>query len=264
MKTITLTTDFGNDDPFDGVMKGVILNIYPDAQIVDLTHNIAPQDIYQANFLLSECYQYFPKGTIHVCVVDPGVGSQRKPVLVETKNCFFIGPDNGLFTSILDKEEVVTVVELTEKKYWLEKVSQTFHGRDIFAPVAAHLAKHTVEMSRCDVSAFGKKISKQNLIRLKLNKAIKTENGFNGIIQYIDHFGNLISNIPNDSVNGKILGDIKNHSFGGLVQSFADADKNTLTAIKGSSGYIELFIFKDNAQKYTDAKVCDEIKIKFM
>lgn len=258
MKIITLTTDFGNDDPFDGVMKGVILNIRPDAQIVDLTHNIAPQDIYQANFLLSECYQYFPKSTIHVCVVDPGVGSQRKPILIETKNCFFIGPDNGLFTSILEKEEIVSVIELTEKKYWLPKISQTFHGRDIFAPVAAHLA------NGIELKSFGNKINEKDLIRLKLNKAVKTENGFNGIVQYIDHFGNLISNIPNDSVNGKILGNIKSYDFGGLVQSFADADKNTLTAIKGSSGYIELFVFKDNAQKYTDAKVCDEIKINFM
>lgn len=264
MKIITLTTDFGNDDPFDGVMKGVILNICSDAKIVDLTHNIAPQDIYQANFLLSACYEYFPKGTIHVCVVDPGVGSQRKPILIETKNYYFIGPDNGIFTSVIEKEEVINVIELTEKKYWLPKVSQTFHGRDIFAPVAAHLSKHTAEISQWDVSPFGKKISDQSLIRLSLNKAVKRENGFNGIIQYIDHFGNLISNIPNESVNGKISGKIKNFNFNGLVESFANANKNTLTAIKGSSGYIELFIFKDNAQKYIDAKICDEITIEFI
>lgn len=258
MNIITLTTDFGNDDPFDGVMKGVILNLCHNAQIVDLTHNIAPQDIYQANFLLSECYQYFPKGTIHVCVVDPGVGSQRKPILIETENYFFIGPDNGLFTSILEKENVLSVIELTEKKYWLAKVSQTFHGRDIFAPVAAHLA------NGIELKSFGNKINEKDLIKLKLNKAVKAENGFNGIIQYIDHFGNLVSNIPNDYIDGKISGNIRTYNFSGLVQSFADATKDTLTAIKGSSGYIELFVFKGNAQKYTDAKVCDEIRISFI
>ena len=116
MPIITLTTDFGNDDPFDGVMKGVILGICPNVEIVDLTHNISPQDIYQANFLLQSCYEYFPKGTIHICVVDPGVGSLRKPILIETKKYYFIGPDNGIFTGIAEKEEIKTVIELTEKK----------------------------------------------------------------------------------------------------------------------------------------------------
>lgn len=258
MSIITLTTDFGNDDPFDGVMKGVILNISPNVRIVDLTHNISPQDIYQANFLLSACYEYFPKGTIHICVVDPGVGSYRKPVLIETKNYLFIGPDNGLFTSILEKEEVLTVVELNEKKYWLPNISQTFHGRDIFAPVAAHLA------NGISVKDLGKEIKSKDLIKIELNKYKKSEEGFAGIIQYIDHFGNLISNIPNDSINEKVSGNIKNQSFTGLVQNFAEAEKNKLTAIKGSSGYIEIFVFKDNAQKFTGASIGDAVEIRLM
>ncbi len=256
MNIITLTTDFGNDDPFDGVMKGVILNICPEVEIVDLTHNISPQDIYQANFILQACYEYFPQGTIHVCVVDPGVGSQRKPVLIQTKKYFFIGPDNGLFTSISEKEEIVDVFELNEKKYWLEKVSNTFHGRDIFAPVSAHLAKGV------DISSLGKRIKKEDLVTLNLNKPVKTEKGFKGIIQYIDHFGNLISNIPENFVNGKITGKVKNKTFEGLVNNFAEAKDNSLTAIKGSSGYIEFFIKKSNAKNFTSAEICDEVLIE--
>jgi S-adenosylmethionine hydrolase len=255
MPIITLTTDFGNDDPFDGVMKGVILNISPDVKIVDLTHNVLPQDIYQANFLLSACYHYFPEGTIHVCVVDPGVGSQRKPVLIQTKKYFFIGPDNGLFTSVLEKEEIVNVVELTEKKYWLSNVSQTFHGRDIFAPVAAHLTKGVA------VNDFGKQINRSDLVKLKINKPIKTDNGYKGIIQYIDHFGNLITNISSELINGKVKGKLKNHYFQDLVSSFAEAKNNTLTAIKGSSGYLELFVYKGNAQMFADLNVGDEVEI---
>ncbi len=257
MPIITLTTDFGNDDPFDGVMKGVILNICSKVKIVDLTHNISPQDIYQANFLLNSCYQYFPKKTIHVCVVDPGVGSLRKPILIETKNYYFIGPDNGLFTAILEKENIQNVYELTERKYWLKKVSQTFHGRDIFAPVAGHLANGIKPRQ------FGRKFKKENLVTLLTNKPIKTKIGYKGIIQYIDHFGNLITNIPNDGLPLTISGNFKKHSFKGPVSSFAKAILKQLTAIKGSSGYMELFIFKGNAAKYTHTNVGEKIEVKF-
>ncbi len=257
MPIITLTTYFGNDDPFDGVMKGVILNICPKANIVDLTHNISPQDIFQANFLLNSCYKYFPKKTIHVCVVDPGVGSQRKPVLIETKNYYFIGPDNGLFTSIIEKEEITNVFELTEKKYWLKRVSQTFHGRDIFAPVAAYLAAGTNQ------NKLGQKIHKKDLATLLLNKAIKSKTSYKGIIQYIDHFGNLITNLPNDDLPQSISGVYRKIKFKGLVKSFAQAIPQKLTAIKGSSGYMELFIFKGNAAKSTKAQIGDKIEITF-
>lgn len=262
MPIITLTTDFGNDDPFDGVMKGVILGICPRAEIIDLTHNISPQNIYQANFILQSCYQYFPKGTIHICVVDPGVGSLRKPVLIETKNYYFIGPDNGLFTGISEKEEIKNAIELTEKKYWLPNVSQTFHGRDIFAPVAAHLAKISVETPRWDVSIFGKSISKENLVKILIRKFVKNENGYEGIVQYIDHFGNLITNIPNNEIVKKVKGKIKQYAFDGLVDNFAEAKENELTAIKGSSGYMELFIYKGNAARLTNAQAGDNIEVK--
>ena len=228
MPIITLTTDFGNDDPFDGVMKGVILGICPQAEIIDLTHNISPQDIYQANFILQSCYQYFPKGTIHICVVDPGVDSLRKPILIE----------------------------LTEKKYWLPNVSQTFHGRDIFAPVAAYLAKGEKPIN------LGKSISKDNLVRLPTQKLIKNENGYEGIVQYLDHFGNIITNIPNKDIKDKITGKVKNFNFDRLVSNFAEGKETKLTALKGSSGYIELFVYKNNAAKLTSVSVGDIVDVK--
>ena len=257
MSIITLTTDFGNDDPFDGIMKGVILSICPNANIVDLTHNISPQDIYQANFLLSNCYQYFPSGTIHVCVVDPGVGSLRKPILIKTKIYFFIGPDNGIFTSIIEKEEVINSIELTNKKYWLPNVSQTFHGRDIFAPIAAHLANGE------NISNLGNQIKKEDLVRLLIQKSVKNKDGITGIVQYIDHFGNLITNIPNADIPSKITGKVKAFNFDGLVSNFADSKDRKLTAIKGSSGYIEIFIYKGNASKLTSVNVGDKVDVKY-
>ena len=265
MPIITLTTDFGNDDPFDGVMKGVILGICPNVEIVDLTHNISPQNIYQANFLLQSCYEYFPKGTIHICVVDPGVGSLRKPILIETKKYYFIGPDNGIFTGIIEieREEIKTVIELTEKKYWLPNVSHTFHGRDIFAPVAGHLAKMFLEISQRGISTFGKSISKDDLVRLPTHKLIKTKNSFEGIVQYIDHFGNIITNIPNKDIKDKITGRVKGFNFDRLVSNFAEGEDGKPTAIKGSSGYIEIFIYKGNASKLTSVNVGDKVDVKY-
>ena len=258
MSIITLTSDFGGNDPFFGIMKGVILTICPDARIEDITHDISPQNIWQANFIIQASYHYFPKGTIHVCVVDPGVGSERKPILIESKNYFFIGPDNGIFTGILEKEDITNAIELTEKKYWLPNVSQTFHGRDIFSPVAGHLA------GGINSNAFGKKIKKEDLTSLPMKKPVKNKNGCKGVIQYIDHFGNLITNIPNEGTPDKITGKIMDINFNGLVSSFGDANNKGLTAIKGSSGYIELFIYKDNAKLRTGVKIGNDLEISFV
>ena len=257
MQIITLTTDFGDADPYAGILKGVILNIFPYAKVVDITHNISPQDIWQANWTLESSYHYFPHGTIHLCVVDPGVGSGRKLILVETRNYFFIGPDNGIFTSILEKEEVINIIELTEKKYWLSDISQTFHGRDIFAPVAAHLAKGI------STKDFGKSLQKEDLIKLQSNNFIKNEKGCAGIVKHIDRFGNIITNIPDSNLPDKISGKFKNTDFKGLVLNYSEAEPNKLSAIKGSSGYLELFINKGNLAKVTNAKVGDKVEIKF-
>lgn len=263
MPIVTLTTDFGSTDPFFGIMKGVILTICPEAKIEDITHDISPQDIWQANFILQASYHYFPKRTIHVCVVDPGVGSKRRPILIESKDYFFIGPDNGIFTGILEMEKIINIIALTEKKYWLQNVSQTFHGRDIFSPVAAHIAKMILETQQCCVSTFGKTINTNDLVRLPVSKPIKKENGYSGAIQFIDHFGNLITNIPNKEVPENITGKVKTFNFNGLVSSFAEANDNKLTAIKGSSGFVEIFVKNGNAEKITGVQIKDNVDLNF-
>ena len=257
MQIITLTTDFGDVDPYVGILKGIILNIFSYSKIVDITHNISPQDIWQANWTIESAYCCFPHKTIHLCVVDPGVGSTRKLILIETKNYFFIGPDNGIFTSILEKEDVINIIELTEKKYWLADISQTFHGRDILAPVAAHLAKGIAAKD------FGKSLQKETLVKLKLDNFIKNEKGCTGIIKHIDRFGNIITNIPDANLPNKIHGKFKNTDFKGLVSSYSEAEPNKLFAIKGSSGYLELFLNKGNIAKVTNAKIGDKVEVKF-
>ena len=257
MQIITLTTDFGDIDPYTGILKGVILNIFPYAKVVDITHNISPQDIWQADWTIESSYHFFPHGTIHLCVVDPGVGSIRKPILIETKNYFFIGPDNGIFTSILEKEEVINVIEITEKKYWLADISRTFHGRDIFAPVSAHLAKGTAPKD------FGNLLQKEDLVKLTPNDFTKNEKGCTGIVKHIDRFGNLITNIPDSNLPDKITGRFKNTDFKGLVSNYSEAEPNKLFAIKGSSGYLELFTNKGNTAKVTNAKAGDKVEVRF-
>lgn len=255
MQIITLTTDFGSSDPFSGILKGIIYHIYPEAKIVDITHDISPQNINKANFVLRSTYRYFPKKTIHVCVVDPGVGSKRRPILIETSNYFFIGPDNGVFSTIIESENIKTVIELTNRQFWLVDVSQTFHGRDIFAPVSAHLAKGK------QVKEFGKVIEKESLVTLPVKLLIKNKDCVKGCIQFIDHFGNIITNIPNDLPTKHLKGKILGHQFTGLVSSFSEAKDCMLTAIRGSSGYIEIFINKGSAAKNINAKVDDEVEI---
>ncbi len=258
MQFITLTTDFGIVDPYVGIIKGVISNIYPYAKIVDISHSIAPQNIWHANWVLGLSCQYFPKGTIHICIVDPGVGSSRKALLIETKNHFFIGPDNGLFTLALEKEDIVNVVELTERKYWLpHNTSRTFHGRDIFSSVAAHLAKGE------KAENFGNIVNKEDLIKLDINTPINNGKVCTGQIQYIDHFGNMISNIPESFVPQKIHGKIKGMEFKGLQLSYADSEPSKLFGIIGSHGFLEFFINKGNSAKVTGSRVGDKFEVKF-
>lgn len=255
MKTITLTTDFGYVDPFVGIMKGVILSICPQVQIIDLTHNIPPQNIQQASYIISTSYRFFPKGTINVCIVDPSVGSKRKSILIETTNYFFIGPDNGIFTTIIESENVNQVIELTNERFFLPELSQTFHGRDIFAPVAAHLATGK------NPSSFGRLLKMENLVKLQKSELIKNKGNYIAKVLYIDHFGNLITNIPNNLISKNIKGKFKNFLITSLVTNYEEAEDNQLTAIKGSSGYIELFLKKGNAAKLTDAKITDNFEI---
>lgn len=257
MQIITLMTDFGDMDPYVGILKGVIYNIFPYVKIVDISHNIPPQNIWQANWTIEASYHFFPKGTIHACVVDPTVGSKRKSILIESKNYYFIGPDNGIFTSILEKEELINIIELTEERYWLQDVSQTFHGRDIFAPVAAYLAKGI------SVKEFGNQLQEDGLTKLPSNNFVKSEKSCIGYVKHIDRFGNIFTNIPQAHLPQKIQGRIKSADFNGLVSSYSEAEPNKLCAIKSSNGYVEIFIKEGNAAKSTTSKVGDKVEIRF-
>lgn len=184
---ITLLTDFGTVDGYVGAMKGVIAQIAPGSPIIDITHSIQPQDVHQAARTLCAVYPYYPNGTVHIVVVDPGVGSARHPIAVRTARGVFVGPDNGVFTYVFSQEEAWTAYVLTQSEYWLPGYSHTFHGRDIFAPVAAHLAAGT------NIHLLGKPL--ENPIRLTFPVPFIDNNSIRGEIVAIDHFGNLITNI---------------------------------------------------------------------
>ncbi len=188
---ITLTTDFGTDDPFVGIMKGVILSIHPRAKIIDLTHGIEPQNVLQAALVLKAAISYFPKKTVHVAVVDPGVGGQRRPLTIQSGSQTFVGPDNGIFTAVLNSKS--RCIELTQKKFFLKNVSATFHGRDVFAPVAAWIAKGT------PLKSLGRPVKDPKTLRLPQ----ATWNGtvLAGEVIYIDRFGNATTNISREMIS---------------------------------------------------------------
>jgi S-adenosylmethionine hydrolase len=255
---ITLLTDFGTRDPYVGSMKGVILNINPQCIVIDITHQVNPHDIQEGAFILANAYRYFPKGTIHLSVVDPGVGGTRKPILLVTQNYFFVGPDNGLFTLIARKEKVKQVVALTEKKYFLSKISKTFHGRDLFAPVAAHLSLGIKP------GAFGYKISA--IKALGFEKPIVKGGKLFGEILHIDTFGNLVSNIDEEKLFRFSKGQpfvirAGRRTIHGLKKGYWEGKKGELIVLLGSSSLLEISVREGNAQKVLKVKKGDPIEI---
>jgi hypothetical protein len=248
---ITLLTDFGLGDNFVGVMKGVILGINPKTEIVDISHNISPGDTIQAAFLLKSSYLYFPQDAIHLVVVDPGVGTERKIIIAKTEKYYFIGPDNGVLSLALKSEEkIIGIVSVTNQKFFLKPVSSTFHGRDIFAPVAAYLS-----LGR-DIRDFGKLQPDYNLIKFPQPKIIASQaesvkgggkKSLQGEIIYIDRFGNLITNIQEDNFRkfaGKrnFLIRLKGKSINKINTSYLETQKDKPLAIFGSSGNLELSV----------------------
>jgi len=196
MSVISLITDFGQKDNFVGVMKSVILSINPTAKIVDVCHEVKPHDILTGAFLLKSSFKYFPKGSLHLVVVDPGVGSERKKLLVKTKDYYFVAPDNGVLSLALKGQAPSKIIEITNKKYFLKPASDTFHGRDIFAPVAAYLSEGK------NLSTFGKRI--KSIKELRLSQPQITSKALAGEIIYIDRFGNLVSNIDKEMLDNFI------------------------------------------------------------
>jgi S-adenosyl-L-methionine hydrolase (adenosine-forming) len=234
---ITLLTDFGWRDPYVGVMKGVIACINPNLRVIDLAHEIPPQDVAAARFCLLSAYPYFPSGTVHVAVVDPGVGSARRAVAIAFSGGFLIGPDNGLLSGVLTQCPATAAVELTNPHYWYTpNPSTTFHGRDIFAPVAAHLA------SGVDFAALGTAIDPQTLVRLPIVEAQPTPTGWTGGIQYIDRFGNLVTAIPATAVCNRTWYVSVGLRHLPSVQTYGDAPAGELVALVGSHGWVELAV----------------------
>jgi S-adenosylmethionine hydrolase len=251
---IALLTDFGTEDYFVGAMKGVILSINPQAKIIDITHEIKPQNIQSAGFVLASCYQNFPPKTIFVSVVDPGVGSERRAILLETENYYFITPDNGLLSLLLANETNHRVFELTNSQFFKHPISNTFHGRDIFAPVAAWLSKGIKP------NEFGKEIKDFVVNRFLIPERI-SDKEIEGQIIYIDKFGNLITNLKKENVsenfsvqvNGKLIS--KHQTF------YAEAEINELFTIFGSAGYLEIVSYCNSAEKILNVKIGERISV---
>jgi S-adenosylmethionine hydrolase len=253
---ITLTTDFGTRDWFVGTMKGVILRLNPRATIVDLTHEISPGDLRGAAFALAACCRYFPKGTVHVAVVDPGVGGARKAIAVQTADYFFVGPDNGVLSFALAREEIKSVRRLANEKLFLHPVSQTFHGRDVFAPVAAHLSLGI------PFSQLGP--GQKDFIRLPWPEPKRMQDGIEGEIVYLDHFGNAITNIPNMSLGARGGESVfAGRKQLGPVKSFYQAvPAGRAVALPGSSGLLEIAFNGGSAAERCGLRIGDRVSVR--
>ena len=238
-RIITLTTDFGINDHYVGSMKGVVLGINNEAVITDITHGIPKYDIFKAAYTLRGFYKYFPKDSIHVVVVDPGVGSERRPIIVQTQESIFIGPDNGVFSFVLKESKSVNVFEITNSEFMLEDLSSTFHGRDIFAPVAAHLSLGV------DIQDFGEVL--KNPISLEIRKPELKGDEIVGEVIYVDSFGNLVTNIPGDLLKGYSKVQLGEFVIDSVAGSYQDVAKGNLLAIIGSSGLLEISINQGSA-----------------
>ena len=242
MKTsgiITLTTDFGLKDPYVGIMKGVILSINPEARVIDICHQLKAGFIFQASTLIQEAYSFFPEGTVHVAVVDPGVGGDRRPVLVNIKDHLFVGPDNGIFWPIIDASPNAEIIHLTEIKYFLPRLSHTFHGRDIFAPVAAHLSRGV------DPLEIGPVIS--DPVQLEFPAPQQRGDILTGQVMRVDHFGNLITNIQRKEIDiflgpGRPMIKLGKLTVEGLSKTYGEALAGEALALIGSSDYLEIAI----------------------
>lgn len=244
---ITLLTDFGLADPYVAMMKGVVLSINRSADLIDITHNIRAGSVSQGSEILNGTWPCFPEGTVHAAVVDPGVGSERRPVAVKAAGHFFVGPDNGIFWPVIKTHPDAVIVELTEKRYFLPDVSNTFHGRDVFAPVAAHISLG-IEINRLGPTIIDPE-------KLKQPHPCQKDGILSGQITRIDNFGNLITNIPANTLKD-FLGDkrpvihIDRYKIPELCRTYSDKHDGELTALVNSSSYLEIAVNRGKASEY--------------
>ena len=263
MNCVTLLTDFGLADEYAGVMKGVILAIHPAAAIVDISHEIPPQDVSSAVRMLRSAYRYFPKGTVHVCVVDPGVGTDRAILAARAEDHVFVAPDNGVLFPLLREAKVDQIVRVERPEFFLPEISQTFHGRDIFAPVAAHLLRGV------SITALGRPFPLDQMVPLRLSKPRTNPCGsLAGTITGADRFGNLLTDIEPRHIDllteaglpvEILVGGI---TICGLSRTYGDADGKTCLAIFGSRGYLEIVVSGGNARRRLNVKTGDSVCVR--
>ena len=259
MKIAALLTDFTDADGYPAVMKGVLLNLAPDIHIVDISHAIPRHDIQRAALLLGRSVPFFPSGTVFICVVDPGVGTRRRAIIAQLGECFYVGPDNGLLTlayrRVLSAGGAASIFSLDNPAYRLNPVSATFHGRDLFAPAAAHL------LNGAPLESFGAKVT--DPVLLPFPEPVRTEKGWQGSILYIDAFGNLATTIraehlaPNKEV-AIILG---GQAVRGLLKTFGEGRQGDLAAVIDSDGYLNICVVNGSAEQDLDAHVGDIVQV---
>jgi S-adenosylmethionine hydrolase len=261
---ITLLTDFGLEDAYVGIMKGVILSVNPSAAIVDITHQVESFDLNQAAFIIKSSYRYFPEGSVHVVVVDPGVGSERAIVALKMKGHTFLAPDNGVLTLIIDEGDIESIVRVENSDYFLKAVSQTFQGRDIFAPVGAHISLGV------DLKRLGKPVNKKDLVRLGIPEPfISEKNELVGRIVFIDSFGNCITNIDLNRLESfykagagqRLQIMIGQQKLDGLSGNYNSVRPQNPLVIFGSFGYLEIAVNCGSARRYFGAQKGDTVRL---
>jgi len=258
---ITLTTDFGLNDHFVGAMKGVILDIVPEAAIVDISHAVQAYDVLDGALAISQTYSYFPNGTVHVVVVDPGVGTTRRPIIASSDAYHFVAPDNGVLSMVYAKEERIHVRHVTSEHYFRQPVSNTFHGRDVFAPVAAYLAKQV------DSHKFGDEI--EDFVRFAAPRPKPAGEGrIRGVVLKVDRFGNLITNITPQDIPALFAAKIPafrisvgSKEVTSIHNSYAEGDPGELFGILGSMGYLEISANRAAAAQLSGAGKGAEVSV---
>jgi S-adenosylmethionine hydrolase len=260
MPILTITTDFGTKDGFAPTMKGVIWSINPEIQIADITHEVSPQNVLEGAIALWRAAPFFPAGTVHVAVVDPGVGTHRRPMAARIGGHYFVGPDNGLFTPFIEdaraKGEACTFIDLDKPQYWLANVSHTFHGRDIFAPAGGHLA-NGVRLE--DMGTLF-----DDPVLLVLPKPEKTARGFHAHITVVDTFGNLTTDLPGAALNGRpVRVSLKGHTIEALSPSYGHQPVGTLVTLIDSEGFLEVAVVNGSGAKTLGAAVGDVVEVVF-
>jgi len=257
---ITLTTDYGTSDHLVGTLKGVILKINPEVHIIDVSHSVMPFDILDGALTIGNAYRHYPPKAIHVVIVDPGVGTQRRPILVSGDQHYFVAPDNGVLSVVYEREPKVTVRHVTSEHYFHNPVSNTFHGRDIFAPVAAWLSKNW------QTPSFGDEIT--DYVRFSLPKPKVTNNTVKGVVLKVDNFGNVITNVTADDVPKLVAQgasfkiSVGNKEVSKFALNYSQGAQGEVFAIIGSSGFLEISVNRGNAARALGVQRGAEVSVE--